>query len=48
METQLGAIESFLMSHWDAGETPLSTDAVLALARGNLAYHLAGDGNKSH
>ncbi len=42
----IGAIESFLMSHWDAGETPLSTDAVLALARGTLAYHLAGDGDK--
>ena len=43
----IAAIESFLMSHWDAGETPLSTEAVVALARGTLAYHLAGDQDKT-
>jgi hypothetical protein len=42
----IAAIESFLMSHWDAGETPLATDDVVKLARGTLAYHLATDEDK--
>jgi hypothetical protein len=39
----ISAIESFLMSHWDTTDVPLTTEAVAALAQGTLAYFLASD-----
>lgn len=43
----ISAVESFLLSHWDAGETPLNTEQVVGLAQGTLAYFLAGDEEKA-
>jgi superfamily II DNA/RNA helicase len=37
----IAAIESFLMSHWDAGDVPMTADDAVTLAHGTLAYFLA-------
>lgn len=39
----IAAIESFLLSQWDATDAPLTTEAAAALAQGTLAYFLAND-----
>lgn len=43
----ISAVESFLLSHWDAGAAPLTTEKVVELAQGTLAYFLANDDQKA-
>ncbi|MGE4403023.1 MAG: DEAD/DEAH box helicase [Desulfobulbus sp.] len=42
------AVESFLLSHWDATENGLTEADVLRLAEGTLAFFLADDQKKEH
>lgn len=37
----IAAVESFLMSHWDTSDVPMTTENVVALAQGTLAHFLA-------
>jgi hypothetical protein len=37
----IGAVESFLMSHWDASDVPMTNEDVITFAQGTLAYSLA-------
>jgi hypothetical protein len=43
----IAAVESFLMSHWDTGDTPIAPEGILVLAQGTLAYHLADTETKA-
>lgn len=44
----IGAIESFLLSHWDNTESVFSDAAVIRLAEGTLAFRLANDQQKEY
>jgi superfamily II DNA/RNA helicase len=42
----ISAVESYLMSQWDAGDAPLAAESVTALAKGTFAYFLANEEDK--
>lgn len=43
----IAAVESFLMSHWDTSDVPMTTETAAMLGQGTLAYFLADANTKA-